>query len=358
MQQRNQRSGGPAFGSTHIEIIATLGPATASPDGIRALLSAGATRFRLNLAHADSDWLKRCLAAIRSLVVPGSAHLPVVADLPGRKFRTERLAAPFQLQAGTEVYFGRSAPQTENVVHVPFHDWPEIISPKRGDTILLQDGAMELRIQESGPTGCRARVIRGGMLRDRMGVVFTGAVSSQLMTLAEEKIRICRAQGVHAFLISYCETPADVATVHRSVGSASDSACVLIPKIETAAALQNVDALLAAVDTVCLARGDLGAQIGLSRVPPAEIRLLKAARQAGRGVWIAGQVLPGSLTDSGVNRPELAALYYALCHGARGFILSEETAVNEKAATAIRSMVEIIQQWTDNGSPHCQADPV
>jgi len=345
----------PVSDSAGIDIVATLGPATAAPDRIRELLAAGATRFRLNLAHADADWLNRCLAAIRSIVRPESARLPVVADLPGRKFRTGRLDRPFRLETGQEIFFGRPSPARGSERQISCPHWPENHPPEKGEIILLQDGALELRVLDAGPDGCRAQVTRGGTVLDRMGVVFAGTASLQFMALEKEKIRLCLHHGVAQFLISYCDSPADITAVRRNLNPAPSSECTLIPKLETAIALENMDALLSAVSTVCLARGDLGAQVGLLRVPPAEIRLLAAARRTGRSVWIAGQLLPGSLTERGVSRPELAAVYYALCHGARGFILSEETAIHTDAPSAVRALTGIVRQWTVAGAPRCTA---
>ena len=326
------------------ELVATLGPASDSPEAIAALAGAGADLFRVNLAHAAPNWLDAVLRCVAEQAGAATGPLPVVADLPGCKPRTGDLDAPVRLHQGDRVWLGGPVPAGTEARRIPL-DFAEIdCRPRAGDELLLRDGRIRLAVVRAAGDGCLCSVTSGGEAVGRMGVALAGEAGVRVRrSLPQDLLKRCLRGGVRAFLLSYCEEAADVSEVEEACRALGVEGVRLIPKIETLRALDNLPAILEACDTLCIARGDLGTQVPLPELPGIERRLLAEARAAGRRAWVAGEVLGGFARAASASRGELAGVWSALDHGAAGFILSDETAVGPDPAGAVRLLKELAE---------------
>ena len=335
------------------ELVATLGPAADSPAAVAALAAAGATHFRVNLAHAAPDWLDAVLARAAAGAGADAGPLPVVADLPGCKPRTGDLGAPVRLRPGDRVWLGGPVPAGMEARRIPL-DFAEIdCRPRTGDELLLRDGRLRLAVVRTAGDGCLCEVTVGGEALGRMGVALTGEAGVRMgRTLPQDLLERCLRGGVRAFLLSYCEEAADLAVVAEACRARGVEGVRLIPKIETLRALDNLPAILGACETLCIARGDLGTQVPLPELPGVERRLLAEARGAGRRAWMAGEVLGGFARAASASRGELAGVWSALDHGAAGFILSDETAVGPDPSGAVRLLKDLTEAWSRQSATH------
>jgi pyruvate kinase len=323
-----------------IEIIATVGPASDDGAVLAELVSAGADGFRLNLAHAAPEWLARTADRIRR-AAPEAVELPVIADLPGRKPRTGDLAQTFAIRPGDTVWLGDPAAAPPAAAVVPFGLDRVDPPPAPGDTVRLRDGHIRLAVRAIRPKGLVAECLDAGALTSRMGVTWGGGEVRLRAEPWAGALAACWERGVRRYLISYCDGPAELAAVAAQLHGPGR----LVPKIETEAAVAASGALIAAAGCLCVARGDLGTQVPPARLPGIERRLLEAGRAAGKGMILAGGLLPSAAAGQAVTRAERAALHYALVHGATGFILSEETAVGPAPSAAVAELRDIIEAW-------------
>lgn len=340
----------PPPATRFIENIATIAPGADSLDLLAALDRAGATGFRVNLAHAAPEWLGPVLARVRSLATESGPKLPVWADLPGAKLRTGVLARPFPLLPGAIVRLGPIPIGSRGEEPSVPVDWAAFDRPPAaGDIVLLRDGGLELQVVGGSEGGARCRVVRGGEACSRMGVTLAGAEASRGAGIPlPEKLAACRQGRVSRFLLSFCDSAGDLSRAEDLLRATGISARLILPKIETRAGLERAGEILAAGAGCCLARGDLGTQIPRGEVAAAEIRLLGLARQMGKQVLVAGEVLPSLTAGKPPTRPELAAVYYALEHGAAGFILSDETAAGPDPAGAVETLTQLVAVWREN----------
>lgn len=338
----NHETSGDVF-----ELVATLGPASDTPEAVAALAGAGATLFRVNLAHAAPKWLDAVLACVAEQAGPAAASLPVVADLPGCKPRTGDLDAPVRLRPGDRVWLGGPLPAGTAAHRIPL-DFAEIdCRPGVGDDLLLRDGRIRLAVIRVAGDGCLCSVTAGGEAVGRMGLALAGEAGVRVhRLLPQDLLKRCLRSGVRAFLLSYCEDARELVEVTEFCRVLGVEDVRLVPKVETVRALDNLPAILGACGTLCIARGDLGTQVPLPELPGVERRLLSEAKAAGCRAWMAGEVLGGLARGASASRGELAGVWSALDYGAAGFILSDETAIGPDPAGAVRLLKELIDAWS------------
>jgi pyruvate kinase len=302
-------------------VVATLGPASWSR--IPELIAVGVDVFRLNLAHGSHDEHARVIAAIRRDA--GTRPIAILVDLAGPKLR---LTAPV-----------RGAPG--DVVAVPL---PPTV--RSGDPVLLADGLMQLEVIDPG----RARVVVGGDVPAGKGL---NLPSSRLdMPALTDKDRrdlaFAVAQGVDLVALSFVARAADLA-------EARTSALPVIAKIERAEAVRNLDEILAAADGVMVARGDLGVEIAIERVPLVQKRLIALANAAAKPVITATQMLRSMVESTLPTRAEATDVANAVLDGTDAVMLSEETAIGRYPLEAVRMMARILGEAETIQRPPCGA---
>ncbi len=323
------------------KIVATLGPASQSPEVLEAMVDAGVDVARVGLAHESADRHAARIRAVRAAARERGRVLGVLADLPGPKVRT----APFP-DGGVFLADGsclRLVPDgdasSEESVVVTF---PEALSSvEGGDRVVIGDGAVLLEVAEVGRGGVTARVVRGGRLLGRPGVHLP-AGRLDLRSPTEEDLRLletCVREDVDIVAVSLVRSGDDVRRVREAAG---DDPPMIVAKIETPDAVEDLDAIIAAADGLMVARGDLGTRLRLEDVPHVQKRVIRTCAARGVPVITATQMLESMITAPTPTRAEVTDVANAVSQGTTAVMLSAETAVGQDPVAVVEAMARII----------------
>jgi pyruvate kinase len=312
--------------SRRTKIIATVGPAQDPPCALERLLDAGVDVLRINLSHASP----RQQAARVQRARAHRADVAVLVDLAGPKLRLGDLPAELVVSAGETVILGAGG--------VPVGDPSLFARVRPGDPVYVADGtiALETTAVAADRVTCRVRV--GGTLRSRKGVNLPRDVSSLPAVTDKDRADLGELHLLDPdfVAVSYVRHEQDLADVRRF------TALPLVAKIEKQQALERLDAILAASDAVMVARGDLGVEIPIEKVPAAQKRLIHAANRAGRPVITATQMLMSMVTSPLPTRAEVTDVANAVLDGTDAVMLSEETAVGHDPPAAVDMMARLL----------------
>jgi pyruvate kinase len=342
--KQGRRAGIGANPWNRTKIVATLGPATTGPAVIRDLVAAGMDVARLNFAHGSSAEhalrVRRVRHAARRLGRP----VGILQDLPGPKLRVGRgLSAEIALRKGQEIFLtGERRRGADHGIPVAYPALTRDVKP--GDPVFIADGMVRLTVLAVKDGRARCRVDSGGVVRSGNGVNLPGSrLSLSAFTACDKRhldfgLRI----GVDFVGISFAATAQDVSRV-RDYARRQNRAPFLIAKIERREALKNLKAVIEASDGVMVARGDLGVEIPFSEVPGAQEEIIFQARQAGKPVIVATQMLESMLEQPRPTRAEVSDAANAVLDGADALMLSGETSVGRFPVHAVRALNEIIR---------------
>lgn len=326
-----------------IKILATLGPASRSPEMIEKLLLAGADAFRVNMSHGDHETHAQTIAAIRA--VEKDLHRPVaiLCDLQGPKLRVGqfkdgkaviRHSGHFTLDRNPEL-------GDDTRVCLPH---PELFAVlKKGQRLLIDDGKLRLKVIEASQDAilCSAEV--GGVIMDRKGVNVPDAVVP-VPALTEKDRRdlsFALEQGADWIALSFVQRPDDVAEARKLMGGSATS---LMAKIEKPAAIDRLDEIIELADGIMVARGDLGVELNPEEVPPIQKRIVAATRRSGKPVVVATQMLESMIESPAPTRAEVSDVANAVYDGADAVMLSAETASGAWPVEAVTIMHRIAGQ--------------
>ena len=324
------------------KIVATLGPASSTPQVIRGLVDAGADVFRLNFSHGSHAEHQARYDAIRDIEAEIGRPLGVLADLQGPKLRVGTFAqGPIRLEAGARVRFDLDpAPGTIDRVPLPH---PEVLSALApGVQLLLDDGKLRLEVEEAGADFAVARVLVGGPLSDRKGVSVVGAVLPVSALTPKDRVDLAFAVqlGVDWIALSFVQRPEDLDEVRALAGRPVS----LVAKLEKPAAVERLDEIVARSDAVMVARGDLGVEMAPQRVPIIQRQIIRACRAAGKPVIVATQMLESMIEAPTPTRAEASDVATAVYEGADAVMLSAESAAGKHPVEAVRMMEGIIAE--------------
>ena len=329
----------------HTKIIATVGPASAAPDVLEALMVAGVDIFRLNFSHGTHDSHRVVYGRIREAAVRRACHVAILQDLSGPKIRTGPLTGgiPLQLGVGEELRISAGAgPGSRDRVFTPYA--PLIASAKPGDRLLLDDGRIELRVVRASPAELVTVVVNGGSLAENKGINAPGvALPSSALTAKDEiDLRFGLELGVDLVALSFVQTAEDVRTALDVMAAAGRSVPV-IAKIERPTAVDNLDAILDITQGVMVARGDLGLEMPLEQLPRMQKEIIRKARSRGRPVIVATQVLESMRVDPRPTRAEVSDAANAVDDGVDAIMLAGETAVGVHPVRAVETLSAVIK---------------
>jgi pyruvate kinase len=331
------------------KIVATLGPASDSPDAIRQLLLAGVDVFRLNASHSTQAEHAARIAVIRQVTAASGRPVSILLDLQGPKIRLGRFAdGGCTLEAGgtftitPEPILGDSRRASAT--------YPNLAADVRpGDRVLLADGAIELRVVEAPGTVVRTEVLSGGPISDHKGINLPG-VAVSLPSLTEKDLADLRfgvAQGIDMVALSFVRTAADVHGLREWLRSMYTGPLPIVAKIEKPQAWQNIDAILQEADGVMVARGDLGVELALETVPRVQKSTIQRARHHGKFVITATQMLESMIEHPTPTRAEVSDVANAIYDGTDAVMLSAETSVGKFPVEAVKFMARIATE-TEN----------
>ena len=326
----------------NIRIVATLGPASSSERAIRALYRAGADAFRLNFSHGDHEGHRANIARIRRIEAGAGRPIAILADMQGPKIRVGEMAGEgADLKAG-EAFRLDLDPAPGDATRAPLPH-PEVFAVMQpGADLLLNDGRIRLEVTAASETAVETVVRVGGLLTDRKGVNVPGALLPVAALTERDKVNLAFAldQGVDWIALSFVQRPEDVAEARKLV----DGRAALMVKVEKPAALERIDEIVDLADGVMVARGDLGVELPVSDVPGVQKRLVQLARQAGKPVVVATQMLESMVEAPVPTRAEVSDVATAVYDGADAVMLSAETAVGAHAPAAVAVMNDVAEK--------------
>jgi len=324
------------------KIVATLGPATSTPEKIETLFRTGVDVFRLNLSHGTHDDHRARVQAIRALEKKVDRPISILWDLQGPKLRVGtfregkvmlKTGATFRLDLDPTPGDSQRAP----LLH------PEIFAAvTEGAELLLDDGRVRLRIVECGKDYCRTEVVVGGMLSDRKGVNVPGVVLplSPLTDKDRRDLTLGLDLGVDWVALSFVQRPDDIAEARRLVAGRA----ALMAKLEKPAAIDRLEEIVELSDAIMVARGDLGVELPPEEVPILQKRILRACRHAGRPVIVATQMLESMVNAPAPTRAEASDVATAVYDGSDAVMLSAETASGQYPIEAVAIMSRIVER--------------
>jgi pyruvate kinase len=345
------------------KIVATLGPASSTPEVIERLYRTGADVFRLNFSHGSHEDHAARILMIRALEKKVGRPIGILADVQGPKLRVGRFqAGRVQLQAGQRFRLDMSAtPGDVRRVQLPH---PEIIDAARiGTSLLLDDGKLRLRVVHKRDDHLETEILVGGPLSDRKGVNVPD-VALAIPALTEKDradLDFVLPLGIEYIGLSFVQRPEDVA---EAKAIAAGRAWVMV-KMEKPQAVENLDGILALTDCVMVARGDLGVEMPPEEVPLIQKRIVRAARELGKPVVVATQMLESMISAPSPTRAEASDVATAVFDGADAVMLSAESAAGQYPFEAVNMMDRILsrveqdsgwRQLTDAARPAPQKD--
>jgi pyruvate kinase len=325
--------------SRKVKILATLGPASNTLDMIRKLMLAGADAFRINMSHGDQQTKAALVQAIRALEDEFRRPTTILFDLQGPKLRVGHFdSGATQLKMGERFIFDRrEASGDASRVELPHPELFEAVKP--GTNILIDDGKIRLKVLESGDEQIVTEVQVGGRVSDNKGVNVPDVVVPipALTDKDRSDLQFALEQNADWVALSFVQRPEDVAEARSLIGDRAS----LLAKIEKPAAIDRLNDIIALSDAVMVARGDLGVELPPEQVPPLQNRIVATARQYGKPVVVATQMLESMITSPTPTRAEVSDVATAIYDGADAVMLSAESAAGEYPCEAVRMMDRI-----------------
>ncbi|MEW6474698.1 MAG: pyruvate kinase [Actinomycetota bacterium] len=332
--------------SRRAKIVCTIGPASSARERVAALVGAGMDIARLNFSHGDQQEHAAAYANVRAASDAAGRAVGVLADLQGPKLRIGGLLGGAAVLAGGArlVISVSAATGTPDRLSTTYAALADDVSP--GDTILLADGTVELRVLavSPGPPGeVECVVIRGGTIRDHSGMNLPGvAVSSPSLTDKDvDDLRFALRLGVDLVALSFVRRPEDAEAV-RAVMDREGIRVPVIAKLERPEALEQLEAVIEAFDGIMVARGDLGVETALERVPLVQKRAIDLCRRQAKPVIVATEMLESMVERNRPTRAEASDVANAVLDGADALMLSAETSIGRHPVEAVTTMARII----------------
>jgi pyruvate kinase len=328
--------------SRRTRIVATLGPASRTPDRVLALAQAGADVFRLNFSHGEHADHAAALAAVRAAEAEVGRPLAALADLQGPKFRLGTFAAGrIAIAPGRELRLDLD-PTPGDSARAPFPHPEMLRALKPGALLLVDDGRVRLEVAKSGADFAVVRILAGEQLSDRKGVAAPGLTIPTPSLTPKDRVDLEFAlrAGVDWVALSFVQRAADMAELRKLVAGRA----AVLAKIEKPSALHDLEAILDASDGLMVARGDLGVELAPEEVPVAQKTIVRAARRRGAPVIIATQMLESMTANPQPTRAEASDVANGVYEGADALMLSGETAAGAWPTEAVAMMDAIIRR--------------
>ncbi len=320
------------------KIVATIGPATADLEAVRELVACGMSVARLNGSHANLDWHREAIAMIRK----AAPEIPILLDIPGRKIRTAQLASEPSFSIGDIVVLTTdSSHDGSEKVPVSAENLHYELNP--GDVVFADDGTLRFVVVEIDGRDIRCRAETAGTLRSRKGInVPAVTLAGDLVTERDRHfVSFAHAQGIDFVGISFVESASHVEAVRQL---SSDEWPRVISKIENRRSLENMAEIIATSDGIMIDRGDLSVETSLETVALYQKEIIRVARDAGRPVIVATEMLHSMIDSPLPTKAEISDITNAVMDGCAATMLSGETAIGKFPKDAITVMRRISQE--------------
>lgn len=324
------------------KIVCTIGPACRSKETLEQMIINGMNVARLNFAHGDFESHKELIADIRAAAKTTGERVAILADLPGPKMRIGHLAEePIELERGQAFTLvpGEIEGNSKRV-SMSFKGLPKVVRP--GDTIFVNDGLIQLKVEKVDGEEVHCEVMVGGQLRSHKGVNFPGIDLgiSAFTDRDRECLEFALKQGVDAIGESFVQGPDDILALRKAATEAGYNPFI-IAKIERSQALENIDGILDVVDGIMVARGDLGVEVPIEEIAVVQKGLIQKANLVGKPVITATQMLESMVNNRRPTRAEVTDVSNAILDGTDCVMLSEESASGTYPVEAVAVMARI-----------------
>jgi len=325
-----------------VKILATLGPASQDPAVVKKLLHAGVDIFRINMSHTSHEMLHERVQTIRALEKESGHPIGILADLQGPKLRVGQFAdGGVDLVAGATFILDADKTLGDSVrVHLPH---PEILEALRpGHTVLIDDGKVRLHVIEVAKGRAVCMVDVAGRISNRKGVSLpdTEIPVSAMTEKDRSDLDAALHEGVDWIAVSFVQRADDIAEVKKIVRGRA----AVLAKIEKPQAIARLDEILEIADALMVARGDLGVEMPVEKVPGLQKRITRAARRLGKPVVVATQMLESMITSPVPTRAEVSDVATAVFEGADAVMLSAESAAGQYPIEAVAMMNRIAEE--------------
>ncbi len=337
-----------------VKIIATVGPASATPEIIGEMIEAGVDVFRINFSHGEHDEHKRTYRTIREEAERADAFVAILADLCGPKIRTGKVEGgqiPL-VEGATLTITAQDVLGNETTVSTSYKGLHRDVKPS--DRILLDDGMLELEVERIEGENIVCTIAVGGVLKDRKGMNIPGSLLSLPALTDKDKrdLEFARELGVDFFALSFVRRPEDVIEAKALAGEIP-----VIAKIEKPEAIENLAEIVSVADGMMVARGDLGVEAGPEKVPLIQKRIIRDANASGLPVIVATQMLETMISNPKPTRAEVSDVANAVLDGTDAVMLSGETAVGKYPVKAVRSMAGVLAEIEESDVYRNLPDP-
>lgn len=325
--------------SRKVRVLATLGPASNSPEMIATLFQAGADAFRVNMSHGDQQSKVAVIEAIRALEKEFGRPTTILADLQGPKLRVGKFdGGRTVLEHNSTFVLDRDpTPGDATRVELPHKEIFEAIEP--GARLLLDDGKLVLRVTNHDSDRITTVVEVGGPLSNNKGLNVPDVVLPMAALTEKDRSDLAFAvdQGVDWIALSFVQRPEDLWEARKLIGGKA----ALLAKIEKPQAIDRLEEIVEACDGVMVARGDLGVELPPQSVPPLQKRIVETARRLGRPVVVATQMLESMIQSPSPTRAEVSDVATAIYDGADAIMLSAESAAGQWPVESVAMMNSI-----------------
>ncbi|OQW77374.1 MAG: pyruvate kinase [Proteobacteria bacterium ST_bin13] len=324
-----------------VRILATLGPASNTPEMIEKLFRAGADAFRINMSHGDQASKIALIEAIRALEKRTGRSSTILADLQGPKLRVGKFAdGKVELITGKAFRLDRDkTPGDATRVELPHREI--FVAIETGARLLLDDGKLVLRVTDHGDDWIETRIEVGGMLSNNKGLNVPDVVVPMAALTDKDRNDLAFAldQKVDWIALSFVQRPEDLAEARLLI----QGRAALLAKIEKPSAIDRLEEIVEQCDGVMVARGDLGVELPPESVPPLQKRIVEVSRRLGRPVIVATQMLESMITSPSPTRAEVSDVATAVYDGADAIMLSAESAAGAWPVESVAMMNSIAE---------------
>ncbi len=328
------------------KIVATVGPACDTYDQMLALVKAGVNVFRLNFSHGDHENKKRVIKEIREIIKKEPFNIAILADLQGPKLRVGDLEdGKILLEAGKEFIFTtQKMIGTKDKIYVSYPNLCTDVKP--GERIFLDDGKMELKVEEIlNDVEVRMSVTLGGLLLPKKGVNLPDSILSMPSLTEKDKadFEFIMTQDLDWLALSFVRKAEDIIALKQMIKD-NNSKIKVIAKIEMPEALKNLRDIIIESDGIMIARGDLGVEVPIEQVPIIQKDIIKKCMHRAKPVIVATQMMESMLDRTKPNRSEVSDVANAVFEGADAVMLSAETATGAYPLLVVQTMTNIIRE--------------
>jgi pyruvate kinase len=336
-------------------IIATLGPATESPEVIGRLIDAGTNIMRLNMSHATHDWVRRVVSVIRDAAKARGTALGILMDTQGPAIRTGDLPVPLDLQPGQKFVLTVRGEKSEEQHSVDVNYENFVNDIQVGDTVLIDNGQIHMKVLRKEANKVECEVLTPGKLGSRRHINLPG-VKVNLPPLTEKDradVRCGLEVGVDMFALSFVREANDVREMRKLFEGTKDRPPV-IAKIEDQSAVQNIHDIVHEADAIMVARGDLGIEVPFEELPIIQRKIVKICQRIGRPVIVATHMLESMIENPHPTRAEITDIANAVFEQADAIMLSGETSVGKYPVECVKVFDRVAHRIERSGGANYQ----